>query len=62
MFEYGCYGNSLRGPAAGRSLVFDRTKPELYMRIERQLLIGFSECNAALFTIRTYFRDVAELL
>jgi hypothetical protein len=31
--------------------------PRLYLRIERQVIWGLPECEAALFTIRTYFRD-----
>jgi dimethylamine monooxygenase subunit A len=33
----------------------------LYMRVERQVLWGFAEIDAALFTIRTYFVDCAQL-
>jgi hypothetical protein len=39
----------------GRS--FDQQQPQLYLRIERQVIWGLPEYEAALFTIRTYFRD-----
>ncbi|MBG1259225.1 heme-dependent oxidative N-demethylase subunit alpha family protein [Nostoc commune] len=39
----------------GRS--FDLEHPKLYLRIERQVIWGLPEYEAALFTIRTYFRD-----
>ncbi|BAY77048.1 hypothetical protein NIES25_35060 [Nostoc linckia NIES-25] len=38
---------------------FDLEDPRLYLRIERQVIWGIPECEAALFTIRTYFRDCA---
>lgn len=38
---------------------FDLQDPRLYLRIERQVIWGIPECEAALFTIRTYFRDCA---
>jgi dimethylamine monooxygenase subunit A len=40
---------------------FDINHPRLYLRIERQATWGLPECNAAMFTIRTYFQDVAEI-
>ncbi len=40
---------------------FERTDPHLYMRVERQVLWGFTALDAALFTIRTYFVDCAQL-
>jgi hypothetical protein len=40
---------------------YDPTHPELYLRIERQVLKGFSAINTILFTIRTYFYDVETL-
>lgn len=40
---------------------FDPTNPELYLRVERQVLKGFPTINTLLFTIRTYFYDVANL-
>ncbi|MEA5603142.1 DUF3445 domain-containing protein [Nostoc sp. UHCC 0252] len=39
----------------GRS--FDLQHPRLYLRIERQVIWGLPEYEAALFSIRTYFRD-----
>lgn len=36
---------------------FDLQSPQLYLRIERQVIWGLPEYDAALFTIRTYFRD-----
>jgi hypothetical protein len=43
----------------GRSL--DEKSDELYVRVERQNLVGFSQANALLFTIRTYFYKTTEL-
>lgn len=40
---------------------FDISNPRLYLRIERQVIWGLPECDAAVFTIRTYFRDTAEI-
>ena len=40
---------------------FDPTNPELYLRVERQVIQGFPVINTLLFTIRTYFYDVAIL-
>ncbi|GJD21264.1 hypothetical protein RIVM261_062200 [Rivularia sp. IAM M-261] len=40
---------------------FDIENPQLYLRIERQVIWGLPECDAAIFTIRTYFRDVTEI-
>jgi hypothetical protein len=36
---------------------FDKENPRLFIRIERQVMWGLPEQNAAIFTIRTYFRD-----
>ncbi|MEX0270512.1 DUF3445 domain-containing protein [Leptolyngbyaceae cyanobacterium UHCC 1019] len=36
---------------------FEAHNPSLYLRIERQVIWGFPNVDAALFTIRTYFRD-----
>ncbi|OUL29759.1 hypothetical protein BV372_22685 [Nostoc sp. T09] len=36
---------------------FDLQHPSLYLRIERQVIWGLPDYEAALFTIRTYFRD-----
>ncbi|MBI2506452.1 MAG: DUF3445 domain-containing protein [Candidatus Latescibacteria bacterium] len=40
---------------------FDPETPRLFVRVERQVLWGFPQQEAALFTIRTYFRDCARL-
>ena len=42
---------------AWRGRAFDRATPDLYVRVERQTLIGFRDVSAFLFTIRTYFVD-----
>lgn len=38
---------------------FDIDNPCLYLRIERQVIWGLPESDTAIFTIRTYFRNVA---
>jgi hypothetical protein len=43
----------------GRS--FDPTHPELYVRVERQTLVGLPRTSSILFGIRTYFTDCASL-
>jgi len=43
----------------GRS--FDPDDPTLYVRTERQTLTGFPRLGAVLFSIRTYFEEVAKL-
>ncbi|MBV6626700.1 MAG: DUF3445 domain-containing protein [Rivularia sp. (in: Bacteria)] len=40
---------------------FDINNPKLFLRIERQVMWGLPESNAAMFTIRTYFRDCREI-
>ena len=40
---------------------FDRARPALWLRIERQILWGFPQIAAALFTIRTYFTDCRQI-
>jgi hypothetical protein len=40
---------------------FDPLNPRLYLRIERQVIWGLPDLDAALFTIRTYFRDCQSL-
>lgn len=40
---------------------FDPQKPELFLRIERQILTGFPDHRCILFTIRTYFHDIKSL-
>lgn len=41
--------------------LFDPANPELYLRVERQVIQGLPAINTLLFTIRTYFYDVANL-
>lgn len=40
---------------------FNAQHPQLYLRIERQIVWGFPTVDAALFTIRTSFRDCSKL-
>jgi hypothetical protein len=40
---------------------FNPTNPVLFLRVERQVIQGFPAINTLLFTIRTYFYDVAIL-
>ncbi len=40
---------------------FNANQPELYVRVERQTLTGFSAQKAVFFTIRTYFLRVDQL-
>jgi dimethylamine monooxygenase subunit A len=40
---------------------FDPINPRLYLRIERQVIWGLPNLDAALFTIRTYFRNCQTL-
>ncbi len=40
---------------------FDPNHPRAFLRIERQTIRGFPEVDASLFTIRTYFEDIAAL-
>jgi len=40
---------------------FNANNPMLYLRVERQTVNGFADKGAALFTIRTYFTDIAQL-
>jgi dimethylamine monooxygenase subunit A len=40
---------------------FNQENPRLFLRIERQVIWGLPEHDAALFTIRTYFRDCCEV-
>lgn len=42
---------------AWQGRAFDPQHPKLYLRMERQVVWGLPDCDAALFTIRTYFRD-----
>ena len=47
-----------RDPHGGQ---FDPKNPRAFLRIERQTIWGFPEVDASLFTIRTYFEDIAKL-
>ncbi len=40
---------------------FNPQNPRLYLRIERQVIWGLPHVDAALFSIRTYFRDCRQL-
>ncbi len=44
---------------AGRS--FDPNNPELFLRVERQVLLPFSDLGLSLFLIRTYFYEAKNL-
>jgi hypothetical protein len=46
-------------PGMARFDRFDPSQPRAFVRVERQTIWGFGECNAALFTIRTYLLDCA---
>lgn len=46
---------------AWQGRAFSRTRPELWLRIERQTSWGFPQIAAALFTIRTYFTDCRQI-
>lgn len=45
----------------GRGRRFDPARPALYVRVERQVLVGFARPRGLLFTIRTYLEAVAAL-
>jgi hypothetical protein len=40
---------------------FSLAAPELYVRVERQVLYGLPACQAVLFAIRTYLYKVEDL-
>lgn len=40
---------------------FDPLKPQAYLRVERQVIWGLPEIQSCLFTIRTYFHDLAKI-
>jgi len=44
-------------PATWNGRRFDAADPRLWIRIERQTILGLPEADAALFAIRTSFRD-----
>ena len=48
-------------PARWHGRSFDPSRPELYVRVERQTLVGLPKTSSILFGIRTYFTDCAEL-
>ena len=48
-------------PSKPRGRQFDPKNPRAFLRIERQTIWGFPEVDASLFTIRTYFEDLATL-
>lgn len=48
-------------PALWQGRAFDARHPRLYLRVERQTLSPLPQARAFLFTIRTYFEDVAAL-
>ena len=47
--------------AAWQGRRFDPDDPRLFLRVERQVIWGFPQYHAALFTIRTYLTDVAAM-
>jgi hypothetical protein len=47
-------------PGNPRGRRFDRNNPRAFLRIERQTIWGFPDVEASLFTIRTYFEDLAK--
>ncbi len=47
--------------AAWQGRQFDPDRPNLFVRVERQVLIGLPAANGVLFAIRTYFTDVVDL-
>jgi dimethylamine monooxygenase subunit A len=46
---------------AWRGRAFDPANSRAFVRVERQTIWGFPDAGAALFTIRTYFVDVADV-
>ena len=44
-----------------RGRQFNPSNPELYLRVERQVIQGLPVVNTLLFTIRTYFYDIRHL-
>jgi hypothetical protein len=47
--------------SAWRGRRFDLARPRLYVRVERQVMLGMPQVGAFLFTVRTYLEDVAGL-
>lgn len=50
-----------QNPRLWHGRAFDPARPELYLRIERQVTVGIPEGNAFIFTIRTYLHDTGNL-
>jgi dimethylamine monooxygenase subunit A len=48
-------------PGAKRVHTFDPSNPRTFLRVERQTVWGFPNVGAALFTIRTYLHDFAQI-
>lgn len=48
-------------PTRPRGRCFDPASPRAFVRVERQTIWGFPDVGAALFTIRTYFLDCADI-
>ena len=48
-------------PVTWRGRQFERHSPRAFLRVERQTIWGFPDVGASLFTIRTYFIDVADV-
>jgi hypothetical protein len=49
-------------PALARRVArFDHANPRAFLRVERQTIWGFPELSSALFTIRTYLYDCADV-
>jgi hypothetical protein len=48
--------------SARKGRCFNPHNPELYLRVERQVMVGFTNLNATLFIIRTYLYDVANII
>jgi hypothetical protein len=45
----------------GRAAAFDAARPRAFLRVERQTIWGLPQVGAALFTIRPYLYDVADI-
>jgi len=41
--------------------IFNKNNSQLFIRVERQTLIGFKNVNSILFTIKTYYQNVLDL-
>jgi hypothetical protein len=49
-------------PGRSRPTRFDPVHPRAFLRVERQTIVGFPQAGAALFTIRTYPVDCADII